>query len=150
MEPLQRLTRKQLEVLQRVESLTVLSRGVPLKQLAKVLRIRPPTALGHLVVLQSMGLVVRECGKSRISPRGAVCLKEYVRHHRVAETLFAEAGLSAEDACEAAREVDLALSHAVVEKVCESERHPVRCPHGQVIDPCRESGNHAASARRGG
>jgi len=137
MEPLQRLTRKQLDTLRHVGLMATSERGVPLKRLAKVLRVRPPTALGHLAALESLALVTRERGKTRLSRYGAACLREYVRHHRVAETLFADAGLSPEDSCSAAREVDLAISHRTVESLCQAESHPKVCPHGEPIAPCR-------------
>ncbi|MCI4318168.1 MAG: metal-dependent transcriptional regulator [Thermoplasmata archaeon] len=136
MEPLQRLTRKQLDTLQRVERIETSAKGAALNALARSLHVSAPTALAHLTVLESLGLVARSRGKTRVSARGQTCLREYVRHHRVAETLFAEAGLSPDDACVAAHEVDMGLSHRIVEKVCESERHPAKCPHGQPIDPC--------------
>ncbi|MCI4364917.1 MAG: metal-dependent transcriptional regulator [Thermoplasmata archaeon] len=136
METLQRLTRRQLVTLQSVGSLATGERGVPLKRLARSLHVQPPTALAHITVLEGLGLVARSRGKTQLSRRGVTTLREYVRHHRVAETLFSEAGLSPEEACVAAREVDLAISHAMVEKVCAVENHPVRCPHGAPIDPC--------------
>lgn len=136
MELLQRLTRKQLDTLQRVDRFETEARGAALNDLARSLRVRPPTALAHLTALAELGLVVRSHGKTRLSGRGHACLREYIRHHRVAETVFAEAGLSAEDACVAAHEIDMGLSHNIVEKVCRSERHPATCPHGEPIDPC--------------
>jgi len=145
MEPLQRLTRKQLQTLALVGTTPSPPRGVPLNALARALRVSPPSALGHLTVLESLGLVERYRGKTRVSRRGADTLREYTRHHRVAESLFAGIGLSAEDACRAAREVDLAISHTVVEKICASEQHPAQCPHGQPIDPC--AGSHPSSVR---
>jgi Mn-dependent DtxR family transcriptional regulator len=137
-EPLQRLTRKQLETLQYVEHAGTTGHGVPLKDLARRFRIASPTALGHLTALEQLGLVERFRGKTKATRRGSETLREYVRHHRVAETIFADAGLTAIEACEAAREVDLALSHDVVEKLCRSERHPEVCPHGEAIEPCRD------------
>lgn len=148
MEPLQRLTRKQLETLQRVGALASPEAGVPLNRLATSLGIRAPTALGHLVILEDLGLIARVRGKSRPTPRGQRTLREYVRHHRVAEMLFAEAGLSVAESCRAAREVDLALSHTVVENLCLSERHPAQCPHGEPIEPCASGRGHAAARAR--
>ena len=139
METLQRLTEKQLGTLRSVERLEMPPGGVALTRLARRLRVSAPTALAHLTVLEGFGLVSRARGKTWLTRAGRQCLKEYVRHHRVAETLFAEAGLSPEDACEAAHEVDLRLSHRIVEQVCASERHPARCPHGQPIDPCQSA-----------
>lgn len=145
MEILQRLTRKQLETLLYVGAMPSTPHGVPLNALARALKVSPPSALGHLTALESLGLVERYRGKTRVSRRGALTLREYIRHHRIAESLFAGIGLSADDACRAAREVDLAISHRVVEKICASEQHPVRCPHGEPIDPC--AGPHPPQER---
>lgn len=144
MEALQRLTRKQLETLRVLAAMPPTPRWVPLNSLARALRVTPPSALGHLTALEALGLVERYRGKSRLSRRGVITLREYRRHHRIAESLFAGVGLSPDDACRAAREVDLAISHRSVEKICASEQHPARCPHGQPIDPC--DGPHGPSA----
>jgi Mn-dependent DtxR family transcriptional regulator len=34
--------------------------------------------------------------------------------------------------------VDLALSHATVERVCKAEGHPSVCPPGEPISPCTD------------
>ncbi|MCI4373783.1 MAG: metal-dependent transcriptional regulator, partial [Thermoplasmata archaeon] len=69
--------------------------------------------------------------------RGRSTFIEYQRHHRVAETLFGNLGLAPEETCAAAREIDLAISHRTVEEVCRAQQHPVECPHGEPITPCR-------------
>jgi len=111
-------------------------RGASLKEVASGLRVRPPSALAHLGPLEDLGLIARFRGKSRLTRRGFSVLEEYRRHHRVAESLFARAGLSAEATCRAAREVDLSLSHRTVERICAAEGHPSVCPHGARIPPC--------------
>jgi DtxR family Mn-dependent transcriptional regulator len=136
MEPLQRLTRRQLLVLQAVGRLPAGRRGVSLADIADSLRIRPPSALEHLRALQYMGLVSRSAGKTKLTSIGAKCLKEYDRHHRIAENLFARLNLEADDACRAAREIDLALSHKTVEALCAAQGHPKTCPHGEPILSC--------------
>lgn len=136
MEPLQRLTRRQVDTLQAVARQETSERGAPLKAVARSLGVRPPTALPHVVALETLGLVARRSGKSRLTATGRRCLVEYQRHHRVAETLFADAGFSPEASCKAAREVDLAISHRTVETVCAVESHPRVCPHGEPIPPC--------------
>ena len=137
METLQRLTRRQLLVLTALPRLPSGTRGVPLNALARALRIRAPSALSHVRALQALGLVSRVAGKTRVTPAGSRCLQEYSRHHRVAENLFDRLGLSREDTCTAAREIDLALSHRMVERICRAEGHPSECPHGEPIAPCR-------------
>jgi DtxR family transcriptional regulator, Mn-dependent transcriptional regulator len=138
METLERLTRRQVDALQAVRAGESRDRGASLNGIAGHLRLRPPTALGHLTQLEELGLIARHRGKSRLTDRGRKTLHEYDRHHRIAEGLFDQLGLSAEDTCKAAREVDLALSHRTVERLCEAEGHPTRCPHGEAIPPCRD------------
>ncbi|MGA9840482.1 MAG: metal-dependent transcriptional regulator [Thermoplasmata archaeon] len=140
MEPLQRLTRRQVDALQAVARAESIDRGAALKSVAQSLGVRSPTALPHVLALETLGLVVRRSGKSRLTATGRRCLIEYQRHHRVAETLFADAGFSPAASCKAAREVDLAISHRTVESVCRVESHPQVCPHGAPIPPCHTSG----------
>jgi len=135
-ETLQRLTRRQVDALRFVARQPVEGRGVSLNGVAAGLGVKPPSALALLGPLEELGLVERYRGKSRISRRGQVCLAEYLRHHRVAESLFARVGLSVDATHAAALEVDLALSHRTVEEICEAEGHPEVCPHGNPIAPC--------------
>jgi DtxR family transcriptional regulator, Mn-dependent transcriptional regulator len=138
MEPLQQLTRRQVDALRAIGIQETGERGVSLKVTADSLHVSPPSALGHLTPLEEMGLISRHRGKSRLTPRGRETLVEYQRHHRVAESLFSKLGLAPEETCEAAREVDLAISHRTVEQLCAAEGHPALCPHGQPISPCSD------------
>lgn len=143
MEPLQRLTRRQVDALLSIGAEETPERGVSLKRTAAALHVRPPSALGHLTPLEEMGLIDRRRGKSRLTAKGRTTLVEYHRHHRVAENLFSRLGFSPQGVCAAALEVDLAISHATVERICEAEGHPAVCPHGEPIPPC--SGKKGAS-----
>lgn len=136
METLQKLSRRQVDTLQAVGRHAPEERGASLNSVASVLRVRPPSALDHLTVLERLGLIARHRGKSRLTPKGEACLLEYRRHHRVAENLFSRFGLTPDATCAAAREVDLSLSHRTVEELCRAEGHPAECPHGEPIGPC--------------
>jgi Mn-dependent DtxR family transcriptional regulator len=136
MEPLQQLTRRQIDALRTIGTQETPDRGVPLKVTAASLRVRPPSALGYLTPLEQMGLIVRHRGKSRLTARGRNTLTEYQRHHRVAETIFGTLGLPPSETCAAAREIDLAISHRTVEEVCRAQQHPTVCPHGEPIAAC--------------
>ncbi len=136
MEALQRLTRRQVEALEAVRATETPQRGASLYAVAEALRVRSPSALDHLTQLEALRLVRRYRGKSRLTPRGQETLVEYRRHHRIAESMFSRLGLSPEDTCAAAREVDLALSHRTVERLCVAEGHPSTCPHGEPIPAC--------------
>ncbi len=140
METLQRLTRRQVDALRLVARRDAGGPGVPLNAVAEGLGVTAPSALALLGPLESNGLIARFRGKSRLTSRGRSCLDEYLRHHRVAESLFARAGLPREATHAAALEVDLALSHRTVQEICEAEGHPSVCPHGRPIAPCSSSG----------
>lgn len=148
MEPLQKLSRRQLEVIQIISAKETPERGVALKHIASALKVSPPSALGHLTPLEALGLVRRHRGKTRLTDRGQGTLGEYHRHHRVAETIFGSLGLPPEETCAAAKEIDLAISHRTVEEVCRAQKHPDECPHGEPIAPCHFSskqGGHPTS-----
>ncbi|HTT73457.1 MAG TPA: metal-dependent transcriptional regulator [Thermoplasmata archaeon] len=136
METLQKLSRRQVEVLRAVAALETSERGAPLNGIAATLQVTAPSALGHLTPLEDLGLVERYRGKSRLTARGRGTLLEYQRHHRVVESLFSRAGLTPSETCAAAREVDLAISHRTVEEVCRAQAHPTTCPHGEPIPAC--------------
>jgi Mn-dependent DtxR family transcriptional regulator len=136
METLQRLTRRQVDALLTIARRETAESGVGLKATAILLKVSAPSALGHLTSLEEMGLISRYRGKSRLTAKGRDTLLEYRRHHRVAESLFGRLGLTPDDTCDAAREVDLAISHHTVERLCAAEGHPSVCPHGAPISPC--------------
>ncbi|MCL4329108.1 MAG: metal-dependent transcriptional regulator [Candidatus Thermoplasmatota archaeon] len=135
MEILQKLTKKQLVALQTVEMLQKGKKGISLLEIAASLRVKPPSALETLRVLQTLGLVTRISGKTKLTRLGSGCLAEYTRHHRIAECVFSSY-LSAEESHRAAIEIDMSLSHETVEELCAAEGHPKMCPHGFPIPPC--------------
>jgi DtxR family transcriptional regulator, Mn-dependent transcriptional regulator len=136
METLEKLTRRQIDALRAVLSAETAERGASLTTLAAGLGVSAPSALEHLTQLETLDLITRYRGKSRLTPKGRSTLVEYQRHHRIAENLFQGLGLTPQEVCRAAREVDLALSHRMIERVCDAEGHPSVCPHGQPITPC--------------
>lgn len=140
MERLQQLSRRQLDALRSIGRAEGGGAGVPLKLVAASLRVRPPSALEHLTALESFGLVARHRGKTRLTAQGRGTLLEYQRHHRLAESLFHGLGLPREQVCAAASEIDLAISHRTVERLCAAAGHPTVCPHGEPIAPCTARG----------
>lgn len=136
MEILQKLTRRQLDVLQLIRDLPAAKKGVKLEDIALSLGVKPPTALQHLKVLQYLGLVKRASGKTKITKRGEACLDEYQRHHRIVENMFFNFRFTPDRACQAAKQIDLILSHDMIEELCTAQGHPKECPHGQPIAAC--------------
>lgn len=140
MEDLQKLTKKQLTTLQVINDKSDSSKGVSLKTIASELSIKPPSALELVRALETLGLVKRTSGKTRLSGSGKKCLEEYNRHHRIAEILFSHF-LSPEECHKAANEIDLSISHEVVDMICAAEGHPRTCPHGNPIKTCDSEEN---------
>jgi DtxR family transcriptional regulator, Mn-dependent transcriptional regulator len=145
METLEKLTRRQVDAMRVILAQETPERGAPLGSVAAGLRVSAPSALGHLTQLETLELITRYRGKSRLTPKGRSTLVEYQRHHRIAESLFNGLGLTPDEVCKAAREVDLALSHRMIERVCDGEGHPSVCPHGQPITPCSTRKGSGAS-----
>ena len=132
METLELLTKKQLQALQTIGSIATHSKGAPLSTIADKLRISPPSALELVRALETLGLVNRKSGKTKLTSSGCRCLEEYDRHHRIAENLFAKF-LDPEESHRAASEIDFSLSHETVERLYEAEGLPETCPHGKPI-----------------
>lgn len=135
MEDLQKLTKKQLTTLQVINDNSDSTKGVSLKKIASELNIKPPSALELVRALEALDLVERTSGKTRLSESGMKCLEEYNRHHRIAEILFSHF-LSPEECHKAANEIDLSISHEVIDMICAAEGHPRTCPHGNPITTC--------------
>lgn len=140
MELLERLTRRQVDTLRALKDDKAARTGVHLSRVAEILAISAPSALAHLTALESLGLVDRYRGRSRLTPKGQSCLLEYERHHRIVERMFDRMGLPRERLCEAAREVDLSIGHATIERLCVADGHPGTCPHGEPIPRCPHRG----------
>ena len=134
------MTWKRIDALRAVLARETPERGASLRAIASDLAVTPPSALDHLTQLEALDLVTRHRGKTRLTLRGRNTLVEYQRHHRIAEGMFRRLGLSPEETCRAAREVDIAISHRTVERLCRAEGHPAECPHGEPIPACREEG----------
>ncbi|MGC8618314.1 MAG: metal-dependent transcriptional regulator [Thermoplasmata archaeon] len=134
MEPLEMLSRKQLEALKTVASLSNNQKGVPLKIIATALNIRPPSALELLRALENLHLVSRKSGRTKLTKTGLNCLDEYYRHRRVLEVLFFKL-MDQDSSMKAIKEAELAFSHETVQRIWAGEGKPEHCPHGQPIRP---------------
>jgi len=62
METLQRLSHRQVDALQAVRCFQGAGQGASLNAIAVSLRVRPPSALDHLIALEEHGLVLRHRG----------------------------------------------------------------------------------------
>ncbi len=138
MEVLQRISRRQLLALRLIEKWQSSKGAMPLKDIAMSMGIKPPSALEILRPLESLGLIERISGKSKLSKAGEDCLIEYRRRHRLVEILLASV-LDEGKIHEAAIEIDMSVSKKTADSVCVAMGHPDTCPHGEDIAPCDDN-----------
>ncbi len=106
---------------------------IRLCEIAKLMGIRPPSALELVERLEGKGLLKSRSGMIRLTPQG---LREYERiilNHRVFESLFVQSGISADEACKETESFDYFLDSRTAEAVHRKIGSPSFCPHGKPI-----------------
>ncbi|MEM0127863.1 MAG: metal-dependent transcriptional regulator [Thermoplasmatales archaeon] len=104
-----------------------------LHEIASVLKIKPPTALGILRRLEKKGLTESKDGMVHLTVRGNKEASDILLIHRTVETLLCQSGLSESDACREASKVDFILSERDAELILGRIGFPKNCPHGKPI-----------------
>ena len=127
------LSRRDYDCIESVFSLS--SDGWParVKDVARMLDVTPPTAVGFLDKLIGEGFVEKGPSGYRLTREGVKRLDEATRTHRLMETLLARNGISLEEACRIASSIGGTIGEADLEKLCENMSHPDTCPHGRPI-----------------
>jgi len=88
--------------------------------------------------LVNSGLILRENGKIKLTPKGRIFAEALVRSHRLAERLFSEIlDLRGSELNSTSCTFEHVLDAAVIESVCTFLGHPPTCPHGKRIPPGR-------------
>ena len=113
------------------------SSGLPLRlvDVAKSLKVKPPTALELLGRLESKGYVERRRGLISLSESGREAAKGILTVHRALEVFFAGCGLSADDACGLVAQFDYIVGPSMAPKILSALGNPSKCPHGYPIQP---------------
>lgn len=106
---------------------------VRISHLARQLEMKMPTAEEIAERLVSKGLLYKERGLLVLSDEGFRCYKDITMKHRAMETLLADCGIDADEACREVSSFDYLLYNKSAEKIIEKLGNPEKCPHGRNI-----------------
>ncbi len=107
-----------------------------INDIARALKVAPPSAVEMLRRMERMGLVVYYPRVGiQLTERGEELAREAIRSHRLAELLLTELlGMELDsEVHEQACDLEHHISSSVAEAVCVKLGHPRRCPHGKRI-----------------
>ncbi|MGC8644965.1 MAG: metal-dependent transcriptional regulator [Thermoplasmata archaeon] len=104
-----------------------------LHEIAKMLRVKPPTALGIIKRLEKKGLTESKDGMVQLTERGNKAVCDIMLIHRTFETLLCRNGLEENEACKEAAKVDFLLNEGDAELILKNIGDPKTCPHGRPI-----------------
>lgn len=129
------LSLRELDCLIAIESLS--QKGWPARtsDIARMLRVKPPSAVEIILRLQSKRLLEKGPGGVRVSRIGHLTLREMHRSHRILESMFASLGLPADVACRESKKIDRYVSKEVTRAFCNYLGHPSACPDHMPIEP---------------
>jgi len=127
------LSRRDYDCIESVHSLSATGWPARVKDVAAMMNVSPPTAVGFLDKLVGRALIEKGPNGYKLSDEGAAWLNEATRVHRLLETLLARTGMSLEEACRIASSVGGDVDSKAVEKLCAHLSHPGSCPHGRPI-----------------
>ncbi|MEM0127490.1 MAG: metal-dependent transcriptional regulator [Thermoplasmatales archaeon] len=104
-----------------------------LHEIASMLGIKPPTALGIVRRLERKGLTESKDGMVHLTRKGTREVSDILLIHRTIETLLCQSGMEKNAACGEAAKVDFLLSEKDAELILNKIGQPKNCPHGKPI-----------------
>lgn len=106
---------------------------VRLIDIATMMKVKSPTVTAILTRLKNKGLVKKEKGMVILTEKGNEEYNFIANSHRILETLFYDAGIKLEEACEEISNYDFMINPEDLVKLSKFIGDPVRCPHGKPI-----------------
>lgn len=104
-----------------------------LHEIAANLKVKPPTALNIVKRLRMKGLVESRDGMVVLTESGDQITKRILLVHRTFESLFCQSGISRNNACSEAGEIDFLIPEENARMVLKRIDSPKSCPHGKPI-----------------
>ncbi len=140
-----RMSKREYECVESVRSLS--SGGWParVKDIATMMKVRPPTAVGFLDRLVKMALIEKGPIGYRLSRDGVAYINQVTRAHRLFETLLSNAGIPLDEACRASSSIAIEgdIDDEAIKTLSGNLGHPGICPHGNPI-PADDMGDERA------
>ena len=111
-----------------------ISKGVArVIDVAKVLGVSKSTASLMIKKLETQGLIEKVGRNVRLTSNGIEVCLEVIWRHGVIESALTKLGLSVEEACSVARDIELNIPKHIIEKLWCLLGKPFTCPHGGLI-----------------
>lgn len=109
--------------------------GFPMRlhEIATLMKVKSPTALNIVRRLESKGLVESSSGMVILTDNGESAVNEILLVHRTFESLFCQSGITTQNACKEASEIDFLIPEENARMVLKRIDNPKVCPHGKPI-----------------
>lgn len=136
MKPISRkngVTRKERDCIIAVKENSADSFPIRLCEIAKLLGVRPPSALELIERLEGKGMLKSRNGMVKLTPQGSREYERIILNHRVFESLFVQSGIAADEACHEIESFDYFLDSRTAEAILRKIGSPSFCPHGKPI-----------------
>lgn len=108
-------------------------RPAKISEIAEMLGVAKSTASLMMKKLMIYGLVEKAGRGYVLSKEGEDVVRNIIWRHLVVEAALVSIGLTPNEACRAARLIELSLPQETVEKIWELLGKPTMCPHGNKI-----------------
>jgi len=103
------------------------------KDVAIIMHVKPPTALGFLDRLVQASAAEKGPGGYRLTRKGSMLVDQVTRSHRLFETLLFRTGMSIEEAHVISSSIDRHIDDKAAALLCAQLDHPKKCPHDMPI-----------------
>lgn len=129
------LTQRDYDFLAIVRNLTDEGWPARIKDIAKKLNVKPPTAVEYIDRLVKCQALEKGPSGYRLTEKGYKLTDDMERVHRLFETLLYKTGLPLIKAHKISSFIDRQIDSKEVEEICSFLDHPKQCPHGEPIPP---------------
>ena len=106
---------------------------IRLSEIAKTMRMKPPSVIEILKRLELKGLITREKGMVILTDAGNESYNYITNCHRILETIFVDSGIALDEACREVSAFDYMINSESAMKLSNLVGNPSACPHGKPI-----------------
>jgi Mn-dependent DtxR family transcriptional regulator len=127
------VTGRDYDCLKAVKRLTADGWVARVKDIAAIMGVKPPTALGFLDRLVKVSAVEKGAMGYRLTKEGSELIDDLTRNHRLFETLLFNTGMPLGEAHRISSSIDMYIDKRGASMLCAQLNHPKKCPHRMPI-----------------
>ncbi|MGC8496911.1 MAG: metal-dependent transcriptional regulator [Thermoplasmata archaeon] len=127
------LTKKERDCIIFIEKGSTGEFPIRVLDLAKSMKVKPPTVEELLYRLEEKKMIIRKRGMIMLTKLGKKTYTDIILCHRVLETFFVDCGVSVSDACEKISNFDYMIDTDTAKMILAKLGNPTKCPHGYNI-----------------